>query len=100
MNGRDFVERMSLPMRQAVAAVRWLEGRVSNRPKTGEMTIVKSALTDADCVSQEILLAALLEVAPEVELKVAKMAIEAMASAIGDDEDDELEAADAGDDEG
>lgn len=68
MNERDFVEAMTLPMRQAAAAVRWLEGRVSNRPKEGESTLSKSALTDADCVSQEILLSALAEVAPGVEL--------------------------------
>jgi magnesium chelatase family protein len=40
-------------------AVRWLEGRVENRPKLDEDSDAKSALTDADCVSQEILLAAL-----------------------------------------
>ena len=68
MDERDFVERMTLPVRQAAAAVRWLEGRVLNRPKSGEETQAKSALTDADCVSQEVLLAALLEIAPEVEL--------------------------------
>lgn len=68
MNERDFVQAMTLPMRQAAAAVRWLEGKVSNRPKSGESTLAKSALTDADCVSQEILLAALVEVAPDVEL--------------------------------
>ena len=68
MNERDFVTRMTLPMRQAAAAVRWLEGRVPNKPKADEDSLAKSALTDADCVSQEILLAALVEVAPEVEL--------------------------------
>ncbi len=28
----DFIERMTLPVRQAMAVVRWLEGRVRNRP--------------------------------------------------------------------
>jgi len=44
---------------QATAAVRWLEGRVRNRPKADELTHEKAALTDGDCVSQEILLVAL-----------------------------------------
>jgi histidinol-phosphatase len=59
MNPRDFVERMTLPVWQACAAVRWLEGRVRNRPKADELTPEKAALTDGDCVSQEILLVAL-----------------------------------------
>lgn len=59
LGARDFVERMTLPMRQAAAAVRWLEGRVRNRPKPEELTPEKAALTDGDCVSQEILLVAL-----------------------------------------
>ena len=56
---REFVERMTLPVWQATAAVRWLEGRVRNRPKADELTHEKAALTDGDCVSQEILLVAL-----------------------------------------
>jgi fructose-1,6-bisphosphatase/inositol monophosphatase family enzyme len=56
---REFVERMTLPVWQATAAVRWLEGRVRNRPKSDEPTPEKAALTDGDCVSQEILLVAL-----------------------------------------
>ncbi len=67
---RDFVESMTLPVRQAVAAVRWLEGRVRNRPKASEITPEKAALTDGDCVSQEILLVALLARYPEVALNV------------------------------
>jgi hypothetical protein len=54
-----FVEAMTLPMWQASAAVRWLEGRVENLPKTDEATPEKAALTFGDCVSQEILLTAL-----------------------------------------
>ncbi len=66
---RDFVERMTLPVWQAAAATRWLEGRVDNRPKLGEDTDEKSALTDADCISQEILLTALREFFPDVEIE-------------------------------
>ena len=62
---RDFVERMTLPVWQAAAATRWLEGRVDNRPKLDEDTDEKSALTDADCISQEILLTALREFFPD-----------------------------------
>ncbi len=66
----DFIERMTLPVRQAMAAVRWLEGRVRNRPKASEVTPGKAALTDADCVSQEILLIALRDYLPGVSLNV------------------------------
>ena len=59
IGAREFVERMTLPVLQAAAAVRWLEGRVRNRPKSDEQTPEKAALTDGDCVSQEILLVAL-----------------------------------------
>jgi histidinol-phosphatase len=59
VSAREFVERMTLPVWQATAAVRWLEGRVRNRPKADELTHEKAALTDGDCVSQEILLVAL-----------------------------------------
>jgi fructose-1,6-bisphosphatase/inositol monophosphatase family enzyme len=59
IDARAFVQRMTLPMRQAAAAVRWLEGRVRNRPKPEELTPEKAALTDGDCVSQEVLLVAL-----------------------------------------
>jgi len=56
---RDFVEALTLPLQQTLAAVRWLDGRVRNRPKLEEQTLEKAALTDADCVAQEILLVAL-----------------------------------------
>ena len=67
---RDFVLAMTIPVRQAVAAVRWLEGRVRNRPKASEIGPEKAALTDGDCVSQEILLVALQDRYPEVALNV------------------------------
>ena len=53
-----------------MAAVRWLEGRVRNRPKLDEVRPEKAALTDADCVSQEILLIAVAARFPWVELNV------------------------------
>jgi fructose-1,6-bisphosphatase/inositol monophosphatase family enzyme len=67
---REFVAAMTVPIRQAMASVRWLEGRVRNRPKPEEITPEKAALTDADCVSQEILLVALRERFPQVGLDV------------------------------
>jgi hypothetical protein len=68
--GRAFIEAMTLPVRQTMAAVRWLEGRVVNRPKLEEITPEKAALTDGDCVAQEILLVALRAHFPGVELSV------------------------------
>lgn len=65
-----FVEALTVPLRQSIAAVRWLEGRVRNRPKPEEMTPEKAALTDGDCVSQEILLVALSDLFPQVALNV------------------------------
>ena len=65
---RDFVECMTVPVWQAMAAVRLLEGRVANRPKADANSPAKAALTDADCVSQEILLTALRAHFPEVEI--------------------------------
>ncbi|HTO54629.1 MAG TPA: inositol monophosphatase family protein [Myxococcota bacterium] len=70
MEPRDFIERMTLPVWQASAAVRWLEGRVRNRPKADEQTPEKAALTDGDCVSQEILLVALRAHFPSVSVFV------------------------------
>lgn len=66
----DFVDALTVPVRQAMAAVRWLEGRVRNRPKLDEVRPEKAALTDADCVSQEILLVAVAARFPWVELSV------------------------------
>ena len=41
---RVFVEAMTVPVWQAAAAVRWLEGRVANRPKLEEFTPEKATL--------------------------------------------------------
>jgi fructose-1,6-bisphosphatase/inositol monophosphatase family enzyme len=68
--GRRFVEAMTLAVRQAMAAARWLKGRVANRPKLEELSAEKAALTDADCVAQEILLVALHEHFPKVAVVV------------------------------
>jgi len=66
--GREFVQALTLPLRQAMAAVVWLEGRVANTPKADESTAAKAALSDGDCVSQEILVTALAEYYPGVVL--------------------------------
>lgn len=79
MDPREFVRGMTLPVRQAMAAVRWLEGRVRNRPKATEHTPEKAALTDGDCVSQEILLVALRACHPDVSLDVEEDTPSAMA---------------------
>ncbi len=72
--GRDlaraqgFVTALRPALRQAAAIARALEGRVANRPKTGEETAVKAALTIADTASQEALLVRLFERFPGVAL--------------------------------
>ena len=68
ISAREFVERMTLPLWQAAAAVRWLEGRVENFPKVDQATPAKAALTYGDCVSQEVLLTALHAYYPWVEI--------------------------------
>ncbi len=68
-DARKFVECLSGALRQAAAIAVALEGRVANRPKTGESTAVKAALTLADTASQEALLVPLFEMFPEVEVE-------------------------------
>ena len=65
----DFVRALAPALQQAASIARSLEGRVSNRPKLGEATEVKAALTAADTASQEALLAPLLEHFPQVKLE-------------------------------
>ncbi len=65
----DFVSALSPALRQAASIARALEGRVANRPKDGELTDVKAALTVADTASQEALLVPLLEHFPTVMLE-------------------------------
>ena len=65
----DFVRTMAPALRQAASIARALEGRVANRPKRGENTPVKAALTIADTACQEAVLVRLLEGFPEVALE-------------------------------
>ena len=64
-----FVTALAPAVRRAAALARELEGRVANRPKHGERSPVKAALTAADTKVQEILLQALVEVSPELRLE-------------------------------
>jgi len=57
-----FLELVVPAAGEAAALARRLEGRVANRPKHGEASPAKSALTEADIACQEVLLRAL---APE-----------------------------------
>ena len=63
-----FVHALAPALRQSASIARALEGRVANRPKAGEATAVKAALTIADTASQEALLVPLLEHFPTVRL--------------------------------
>jgi fructose-1,6-bisphosphatase/inositol monophosphatase family enzyme len=65
----DFVRALAPALRQAASIARALEGRVANRPKAGEATAVKAALTLADSAAQEALLVRLLEHFPAVRLE-------------------------------
>lgn len=62
----EFVEVLYPALRQAAAIARALEGRVSNRPKSGERRPAKAALTIADTAAQEALLVPLFERFPNV----------------------------------
>lgn len=59
--GTAFVAALRPGLRQAAAVARALEGRVSNRPKRGEASAVKAALTSADIACQEVILTRILE---------------------------------------
>jgi fructose-1,6-bisphosphatase/inositol monophosphatase family enzyme len=64
-----FVEILRPAVRQAAAVARALEGRVRNRPKVGEGSEAKAALTLADSAAQEAILVPLLEHFPDVTLE-------------------------------
>ncbi len=64
-----FVRAMAPALRQAASIARALEGRVANRPKKGESTAVKAALTVADSACQEAVLVRLREAFPEISLE-------------------------------
>jgi len=64
-----FVEILAPAVRQAAGVARALEGRVQNRPKAGEASDVKAALTLADSAAQEAILVPLAEHFPHVALE-------------------------------
>lgn len=64
-----FIDVIAPAVRQAAAVARALEGRVRNRPKTGEARAAKAALTLADSAAQEAILVPLLEHFPDVALR-------------------------------
>ncbi len=64
-----FVRELAPALRASAGIARALEGRVANRPKRGEVTAVKAALTVADTAAQEALLVPLLAHFPEVRVE-------------------------------
>lgn len=66
---RAFVTVMAPVLRQAAAIARALEGRVVNRPKSGETRAAKAALTLADTATQEALLVPLFEHFPFLRIE-------------------------------
>jgi len=65
----DFARALAPALRQASSIARALEGRVANRPKAGEPTPVKAALTVADTACQEAILVPLFDHFPEVRVE-------------------------------
>lgn len=65
---REFARALAPALRQAASIARALEGRAANRPKSGEVTAIKAALTVADTAAQEALLTRLFEHFPYVSL--------------------------------
>ena len=65
----DFARALAPALRQASSIASALEGRVANRPKAGEITPVKAALTIADTACQEAILVPLFEHFPEVRVE-------------------------------
>jgi hypothetical protein len=66
--GEVFVRTLRPALRAACSIARALEGRVQNRPKLGEATDVKAAMTLADSAAQEAILVPLYEHYPDVGL--------------------------------
>jgi fructose-1,6-bisphosphatase/inositol monophosphatase family enzyme len=64
-----FIAVLAPAVRQAASIARALEGRVQNRPKWGEESAAKAALTLADSAAQEAILVPLLEHFPGVSLR-------------------------------
>jgi len=67
-DGEVFVRNLRPAVRAACSIARALEGRVQNRPKLGEATDVKAAMTLADSAAQEAILVPLYEHFPDVGL--------------------------------
>jgi fructose-1,6-bisphosphatase/inositol monophosphatase family enzyme len=67
-DGEAFVRALRPALRQAAAIARALEGRVRNRPKEGEASAAKAALTIADCAAQEAILVPLHDRFPGVRV--------------------------------
>jgi fructose-1,6-bisphosphatase/inositol monophosphatase family enzyme len=65
----DFVHTLAPALRQAASIARALEGHALNRPKDGEVTAIKAAVTVADTASQEALLVPLFEHFPQLRLE-------------------------------
>jgi 3'-phosphoadenosine 5'-phosphosulfate (PAPS) 3'-phosphatase len=68
-DAESFLAVMAPAVRQAASIARALEGRVHNRPKWGEESATKAALTLADSAAQEAILVPLLESFPGVALR-------------------------------
>ncbi len=66
---KEFLAAAAPAVRQAASIARALEGRVRNRPKAGEATAAKAALTIADSAAQEAILVPLVERFPELALR-------------------------------
>ncbi len=66
---RNFVDALLPALQEAAELARALEGQVRNRPKPGEVSDVKAALTHADTAAQEALLRGLLVFRDCVELE-------------------------------
>jgi 3'-phosphoadenosine 5'-phosphosulfate (PAPS) 3'-phosphatase len=66
---QEFLAVIAPAVRQAASIARALEGRVQNRPKWGEESAAKAALTLADSAAQEAILVPLLERFPSVALR-------------------------------
>jgi hypothetical protein len=66
---QEFLAVMAPAVRQAASIARALEGRVQNRPKWGEESAAKAALTLADSAAQEAILVPLHERFPEIGLR-------------------------------
>ena len=68
-NLNAFAAMMTSAVQRAAITAHKLEGRVTNTPKTSELTAVKQALTEADTRVQEEILEVLIEHYPEVCLE-------------------------------